>query len=182
MVSIRIALYYHLPQAIINALMVIFRLFSMQITSSLSLTLNQWQHLASTFDGQIFSIYINGTLSVNGTKSSTYTQLPSLNRTQNYVGKSNWKNWDEYPYSYIDDLRFYNKSLTQQEIVDLIMLNDATCSMTTTTPSTTMGGIITNRIFIFSFVDTILKFKKKEEDKTTKQQYLNVPLLVVTLM
>jgi hypothetical protein len=112
----------------------------MSITSSsLCLTLNQWQLLTATFDGTTFSIYINGTLSVMGTKSSSYSQLPSLNRNQNFIGKSNAGPPNGYSHSYLDDLRFYNKSLTQQEIVNLIVMNDVSndiCS-TTTAASTT---------------------------------------------
>jgi hypothetical protein len=109
---------------------------------SFCLTLNQWQLLTATFDGNIFSIYINGTLSVSGAKYSGYSQLPTINRNQNYIGKSNAGPSDGYSHSFIDDLRFYNKSLTQQEIVDLIMMNDvnnAKCLMTSSTAST-MGN------------------------------------------
>jgi len=118
--------------------------------SSLCLTSSQWQLLTATFDGQTFSIYINGSLSVSGIKSSTFSQLPPINRTLNYVGKSNLYG-DGYSFSYVDDLRFYKKSLTQQEIVDLMMMNDvsnAICSMTTT-PASTTTGIIRNNIFSF---------------------------------
>jgi len=136
---------------------------NLEITaSSLCLTLNQWQLLTARFDGQLFSIYINGSLTVSGTQASAnYSQLPPLNRTQNYVGKSSF-NWDGYSHSFIDDLRFYNKSLTQQEIVDLIMMNyDVKNSKTASTT-----GII---MIIFSFVDLLLKLKFKNKKKLKRQ-------------
>jgi hypothetical protein len=113
--------------------------FFLEIKSSSNLILNQWQLLTGTFDGQTFSIYINGTLSVSGIKSSIYSQMPRLHRALNYVGKSSWDR-DGYSYSYIDDLRFYNKSLTQSQISELMLLKDenniTACKTTTTTKST----------------------------------------------
>ena len=84
-----------------------------KVYSSQSLTQNNWQHLAASFDGIKMKIYINGTL-----MSETYypvkgSLMPtSLNRTYCYVGKSNWAN-NGFSYSLVDDLRFYNKSLSQ---------------------------------------------------------------------
>ena len=50
----------------------------------------------------LISIYINGVL--KGSVALIHV-LPTLNRTFNYIGKSNWEN-DCYSFSYIDDLRF----------------------------------------------------------------------------
>ena len=77
--------------------------------------------------------------------------MPPLNRTQNYVGKSSL-NWDGYSHSFIDDLRFYNKSLTHQEIVDLIMMNYDVKNATTASSTSII-------IIIFSFVYLLLKLK-----------------------
>jgi hypothetical protein len=96
---------------------------SLAIYSSSNVILNKWQLLTSTFDGLTLSIYINGTLFVSGIKANNDSQMPRLNRTKNYLGKSNWVS-DGYSYSYIDDLRFYNKSLTQSQISELMLLND----------------------------------------------------------
>jgi hypothetical protein len=110
------------------------------VVSSQRCTLNQWQLLTVTFDGHAIKIYINATLTATNTFSS-FKQMPLLNRTQNYVGKSNW-NWDGYSYSFIDELRFYNKSLTQSEINAMMLLNDVNnitdfSGTTTTTKSST---------------------------------------------
>ena len=78
----------------------------------------QWQLLTVTFDGSNLAVYINGT--PTKIQSITYS-LPKINRTKNYIGKSNFILSDDgYSYSYLDDLRFYTKSLTQTEIMSLL--------------------------------------------------------------
>jgi hypothetical protein len=119
---------------------------NVQLVSSKSLKSNEWQHLASTFDGYTLSIYINGTLAANQTFTS-FIPMSKLNRTLNYVGKMNWAG-DIYSYSYIDELRFYNKSLTQSQILELMLTNDkkniTACSSTpTSTTSTTTTSTTT---------------------------------------
>ena len=89
------------------------------IVSSTSLTLSQWQFLTATFNGSNSTFYINGVS--KGSVPAVYT-LPTITRTNNYIGKSNWAS-DGYSSSYLDDLRFYNKSLTQTEIIQLMSLN-----------------------------------------------------------
>ena len=88
------------------------------IVSSTSLTLSQWQFLTATFNGSTSTFYINGVS--KGSVPAVYI-LPTITRTNNYIGKSNWN--DGYSSSYLDDLRFYNKSLTQTEIIQLMSLN-----------------------------------------------------------
>ena len=113
--------------------------------SSIALTLNQWQFLAVSFDGSLLSIYLNGILTQNQT--IVYT-LPTLVRTNNYIGKSPWS-VDGYSYSYLDDLRFYNISLTQSQINDLINAIDGNliinaCTTTSTTSTTTTSTTSTS--------------------------------------
>ena len=86
--------------------------------SSVAFTLNTWQFLAVTFDGATFSIYIDAVLT--GSLSYTYT-MPALTRTNNYIGRSNWA-IDSYSWSYVDDLRFFNMSLSQTDIYFLMNL------------------------------------------------------------
>jgi hypothetical protein len=90
---------------------------SQQIKSSQALILNQWQHLAATFNGSTMSIYINGTLTASQNFSTTSPK--PIHRQNCYVGKSNWVA-DGYSNSILDDLRFYNKSLSKSEI-DLLI-------------------------------------------------------------
>jgi hypothetical protein len=86
--------------------------------SSQNLTLDQWQLLTVTHDGTFSRIYINGTQVAS--LNQVYT-LPTVNRTNCYIGKSyNAASGDGISNSYFDDLRFYNKALTQTEILQLM--------------------------------------------------------------
>jgi hypothetical protein len=84
--------------------------------SSKALLNGEWQMLTATFNGSLESIYINGKLTCSLAVHS-YT-LPVITRTNNYIGKS-YQTTDGYSSSYIDDLRFYNKSLNEMEIIRL---------------------------------------------------------------
>ena len=76
------------------------------------------QFLTATYNGSIATIYINAEL----TQANVVNYYSSLiNRTKNFIGKSNWN--DPFSYSYLDDLRFYNKSLTQVQINYLMYQN-----------------------------------------------------------
>jgi len=90
--------------------------------SSQTLTLNSWLFLVATFNGTNSRIYLNGILT--GQSNQIYS-LPTLTRTNCFIGKSNWAS-NGYSSSYLDDLRFYNKSLTQDEIFKLMNQN-GTC-------------------------------------------------------
>ena len=89
------------------------------VTSSQPLVSSQWQHLATTFDGATVKIYINGLMTKR--MVSSYI-MPSVNRANNYFGKSN-NPGGTFSWSYLDDLRFYNKCLNQSEIIDLMNTN-----------------------------------------------------------
>jgi len=89
-----------------------------QAMSSKPITLNQWQFLTVTFNGTRSKMYLNGTY-VGETLTHSNTRPFNIWRNNCYIGKSNWAQ-DEYSNSYLDDLRFYNKSLTQEEILELM--------------------------------------------------------------
>jgi hypothetical protein len=80
--------------------------------SSSSLTLGSWQFLAATFNGTNVRIYIDGLLCTD--VYSPFTLTP-IQRTKCFVGKSNWLE-DDFSSFHLDELRFYNKSLSQEEI------------------------------------------------------------------
>jgi hypothetical protein len=90
------------------------------LTSSVILTQNQWQFFAVTFDATNTKMYLNGQQVVN--LSQTYN-LRTLKRYNCYIGKSAWAG-DGYSNSYLDDLAFFNKSLTQDEIIQLMNQNE----------------------------------------------------------
>jgi len=89
---------------------------SISTTSSQKLIMNQWQFLVATFDGTISRVYLNG--QVTGSSSGAYA-MKTLTRANCLIGKSNWAG-DEFSSSFLDDLRFYNRSLTQTEIQQLM--------------------------------------------------------------
>jgi len=96
-------------------------LFTDLFPSSSSLSFNQWQFLAASFNGTNLRIYKNDKIVMD--RDNLYYKLTAIHRNDCYVGKSNW-NGDGYSYSLLDDLRFYNKSLTQTEIIDLMNRNE----------------------------------------------------------
>jgi hypothetical protein len=95
--------------------------------SSKPITLNQWQFLTATFNGTNARVYLNGTL-VAETNTQSYIQPIYLSRSFCFIGKSNWAT-DGYSSSYLDDLRFYNKSLTLVEILELMNYNQNETSL-----------------------------------------------------
>ena len=85
---------------------------------------NKWQFLTATFNSNTTTalIYMNGVL--QGNISTNYHPAHIL-RSNNYIGQSNFKaNGDGYSYSYLDDLRFYNVSLSQSQVVELMTSQD----------------------------------------------------------
>ncbi len=101
-------------------------------SSPQNLTLGVWQFLAATFDGTTMAIYVNGqtVASIN----MPYSLTPLL-RNSCYIGKDNW-GANGFTNSYIDDLRFYNKSLTQTELIEVCQ-NTSLCQLITSTTTTT---------------------------------------------
>jgi hypothetical protein len=98
-----------------------------QTKSTKQITPNQWQFLTATNNGTNARIYLNGTL-VAESNTQNYTRPFNLSRSNCYIGKSNWAH-DGYSHSYLDDLRFYNKSLTQEEINELMHYHQNETSM-----------------------------------------------------
>ena len=78
---------------------------------------SQWQLLTASFDGNQTHIYINEEIAIS--VRVNYTSK-SIVRATNYIGKSNWPEDTCYSTSLIDDIRFYNKSFNQQEMVGLM--------------------------------------------------------------
>jgi hypothetical protein len=76
------------------------------------LLMNKWQFLTATFSQTSIVFYINANLT--GSAKVNYTN-PRIIRTSNQIGSNSR--------FYLDDLRFYNKSLTQSEIFDLMCEN-----------------------------------------------------------
>ena len=90
----------------------IFRYADSQfIQASSPLPLEQWTHIACVLNGTMAYMYINGVLSGSGTMLPPF----GVNRTRNYIGRSNWSS-DAYADVTIDELRIWNVARTQQQI------------------------------------------------------------------
>ena len=76
--------------------------------SNTSLNINQWQHLAYTMQGTTFSIYIDGRPVYN----DTATRINYVLQSKVFFGGLN-NNLN----GYLDDIRIFNKSLSQAEII-----------------------------------------------------------------
>ncbi len=74
-----------------------------------------WVHLAYTLSGNVVKVYKNGLLWFEGVTNQTPR---NVTRQNNYFGKSNWAA-DGYANCMIDDIRIYNRTLSQSEITNL---------------------------------------------------------------
>ena len=95
---------------------IIYSTASSTLTSSQVLIDGRWQFLTATFNGTLMCIYIDGNL--KGSQSFIF-RMPAITRSYNYIGKS-WNYFDEESSSFLDELRFFNKSLSKSEINQLM--------------------------------------------------------------
>jgi len=73
---------------------------------------NKWRHIVWVINGDgRWNLYLDGVI----VYTTTTTYPKSINRTTNYIGKSNWA--DPYLNGTIDDFRVYNRVLTISEVV-----------------------------------------------------------------
>ena len=78
-----------------------------------SLTIGKWQHLAYTIKGTTLSIYIDGLCVYTGFTSQISPQ----------VFNSVYFGYPYSPYVDLDDVKIYNRSLTQSEIIQSSLIN-----------------------------------------------------------
>jgi hypothetical protein len=76
-----------------------------------SLTIGNWQHLAFTIKESTLSIYIDAVLVYNGAT----TPISQQNQTF-IIGYDQYR----YPKVELDDIKIFNKSLTQTELIDCL--------------------------------------------------------------
>ena len=81
------------------------------IYSDAAIPLNTWTHLAATYDGAYFRIYVNGSLATvqHSLAGSIKTSGSPLRIGGNSI-------WGEYFQGLIDEVRVYNKALTASQI------------------------------------------------------------------
>jgi hypothetical protein len=75
-----------------------------------SLALNTWSHLATTYDGATIRLYVNGAL------VSSQAAAGSIMSTSNPLRIGGNAVWGEYFAGLIDEVRVYNRALSQSEI------------------------------------------------------------------
>jgi hypothetical protein len=77
---------------------------------SAALPLNAWSHLAATFDGSALRIYVNGSLVATTVITGT---IPTSTGVLRIGGNAIWGEWFA---GLIDDVRLYNRALTQAQV------------------------------------------------------------------
>jgi hypothetical protein len=80
-------------------------------SAAVALTVNEWHYLAATYDGTALRLFVDG---VQVVKKNLSTPLGSSNRPL-YVGGNPL--WGEYFKGTVDDVRVYNRALTDIEIL-----------------------------------------------------------------
>ena len=84
------------------------------VTTNYVIPLNKWTHVAAVYDGTTGYIYANGNLVAKGALTQPQN---SINRTNNFIGRSNWYSsgdWDAN--MMIDEFRIWNVALSQTTI------------------------------------------------------------------
>ena len=82
--------------------------------SSVNITFNEWTHIAMTFDGAYLKMFMNGELVDQGLAGAPF----NATRTNNFIGRS-WDRSNPNVNAIFDELRFYNRDLSQNEILAL---------------------------------------------------------------
>ena len=80
------------------------------IESPVGMALNTWSHLAATYNGATLNIYVNGALVASQTMTGSILTSTSPLR----IGGNNV--WGEYFTGRLDEVRVYNRDLSQAEI------------------------------------------------------------------
>jgi hypothetical protein len=89
------------------------------LTASIAVNVSRWTHLAAVYDGSMFFLYIDSTLQGSRLISTVYSNPPNpvnVVRQNCYIGRSAWYPNDVDAMVFIDDLKIYNRALSQVEI------------------------------------------------------------------
>ena len=80
---------------------------------------NVWTHIATTYDGSVIKIYINGILDSTtswATGFDTDNGMPLCIGSKNYLGSLGGASYEFWINATLDDVKIYNRALSQQEI------------------------------------------------------------------
>jgi hypothetical protein len=102
------------------------------VVASTNVSLNQWNHVAFTFDNTSLKLFLNGVLVSETPKPPTFS-LNTIGNSGISVGCSNQANgyWYESD-AKIDEIGFWNRALTLQEITALYNTNQCITNITVT--------------------------------------------------
>ena len=115
-----------------------------ELVSTIEVPQNQWTHIALTFGGGTVAFYINGQAA--GTLATTYRPIDVLgpndyrNAESFYIGRDDTGN---YFTGRLEDIRFYNVTLTQAELANEISRSGAKIGQFFATPPMTFDGSTT---------------------------------------
>ena len=118
-----------------------------QLSAGSHLPTNTWTHLAATYDGSTQKLYVNGVL----VGSRSQTGAIALSSGALRIGGNSV--WGEYFTGYIDEVRIYNRALSQAEIasdskiavVGLVVSTSANRS----NPVPLSGGSVSGNIYVY---------------------------------
>jgi hypothetical protein len=90
---------------------------------------NQWTHLAATYDGQYQSLYVNGVL------VDMIPQTDAITASTGVLQIGGNSLWGGYFQGYIDEVRIYNRALTNAQII-----SDSTTAISVSNPLQFVAG------------------------------------------
>jgi hypothetical protein len=103
-------------------------------TGAAALAPNTWSHLAATYDGATFRLYVNGSLI--SSQAATGVMATSANPLQ--IGGN--VIWGEYFNGLIDEVRVYNRALAASEIQADMNTSVSSTFVDTTPPTVALAG------------------------------------------
>jgi hypothetical protein len=86
------------------------------VSSSATVSLNTWTFLCGTYDGTILKVYINGNADANTAGASLTV---GSNTEPVLIGAAMWSGYWDVLGGKIDDIRVYNRALSNGEITNL---------------------------------------------------------------
>lgn len=82
-------------------------------TGLYNIPLNAWKHVAITYDGSLFRMYVDGTIN---NSASVINKYPATNAAGLIIGRHYSSAVYGYMDMYLDDVRIYNRCLTDAEM------------------------------------------------------------------
>jgi hypothetical protein len=148
--------------------------------SSGSIDTNTYHHIICQKSGSILQIYKNGSL-LNSGSDTTVTKVS--NKSSIYLGSVNTSGLTSFTGS-LDEVRFYNKALTQNEITSLATLTDTNYSALQTNRVGNIfydQGIVVyspyqNELVSSSFSKNFTLSYKSSLDIEQSKYYINIPM------